>query len=142
MFLQWVPWDMEPAREFKMMVRTFLEAFPKGTLWGGQDAHLIAAKGDLRTDLAAWEQRLRDPWVRYDLREGGWDSAAALSALFLLDARSIRTFVGDVPIITDDRPTIEFSIPRYIHSTSARGQRIRWDEVTQLSAEARRSKAP
>ena len=132
-FLQWVPRDMEPAREFKMMVRTFLEAFPDGTLWGGEDAHLIAARGELNMDPAVWQGRLREPAIAHDLPVAVRTAPNGLLSLFLLDSQGIRAFTGDLPIITDDRPIIEFSIPRHFHQPTARAKPVNWDELVQFA---------
>ena len=129
-FLQWIPLYLEPAYELKAMVRTFVHVFPKCTIWGGDDINLIAVRGPLRISMGRLKSRLADPAVRADLEDKAYPTVAKfLGCLFLMGQPGPRLWVGDGPIITDDKPFIEFSIPRHFRDDTPRGRAVQWPEI-------------
>lgn len=94
--------------EFKLLARTFLTVFPESTLWG--DGSLIAGRLEpMAFSAARHEQRRTDPAFRalFD-----WD-LATMRRLYVAGPAALRAFVGDGPLLTDDRPIIEYflSVP-------------------------------
>jgi spermidine synthase len=77
--LQWI--GHRPHVEYTLIMRTFLEVFPDATLW--YDANfMVGSKRPLRID-----------------RQALWYTAGPAE---------MRAFVGDGPILTDDRPLVEY----------------------------------
>ena len=102
---QWIPPFSD--YEYKLVVRTFLEAFPYATLWQDGDL-MIGSKSPIKIDPAALERRLQDPQLRAELQKVRIQSPQDLLGRFNASESEIRRIVGDGPIITDDRPYIEF----------------------------------
>ena len=128
--LQWIPLYLQPAFELKAMVRTFVEVFPACTIWGGDDINLIAVRGPLRIAMKRLASRLADAAVQEDLSDKATtDPAAFLASLFLMGPPGPSRWVGEGPIVTDDRPFIEFSIPRHFRDPSVEGRPIQWGEI-------------
>ena len=124
--LQWVPLYMAPAQELALMARTFLNVFPDLTLWGSASpvsVHWATVKGELRLSVGQMQARMERNGILDDLRNGGIDGARSLiDKLFIMDASCARYWIGDGPLITDDRPIIEFSIPRYLGKSTPRAR--------------------
>jgi spermidine synthase len=109
--VQWV----SPYSEahFKAILRTFLTVFPDATLWS-DGTLVVGGLAPVRPDAAAFARRLEEPSARAALGSLGLDSFHDLSTRYLADAQSLRKFVGEGPILTDDQPRVEFylSMPR------------------------------
>jgi spermidine synthase len=102
--LQWIG-SYKPDR-YKMIVRSFLKVFPNTTLWGGN--LLVGTKQPLRLDREAFERKLQDPATREALATVGLTSFDTLTALYSAGPDALRKFVGDGPVLTDDRPRLEY----------------------------------
>jgi spermidine synthase len=93
--------------QYRLILRTFLEAFPYATLWQSGDL-LIGAKQPLLVDPDAMERRIQDPTLRAALGELFMTSPAAVLGKFQAGPDELRAKAGPGPIITDDRPYIEY----------------------------------
>ncbi len=102
--MQWNGGDS--ATEYKLLMRTFLSVFPYTTLWG--DGSLML--GSLKP--FALSQRA------YEARRPGFDlfnwDLPTLKRIYIAGTDEVRAFVGDGPILTDDKPVIEYflSLPK------------------------------
>lgn len=103
--VQWV--SPENAFAHTAIVRTFLEAFPHATLWLAGDL-LIGSPGPLRVDAARLEERLADPAARAALAEVGLNRPQDVLTHFRADAAELRAYAGPGPLLTDDRPLLEY----------------------------------
>lgn len=97
----------QPDR-YKLIVRSFLEVFPDATLWGGN--LLVGTKKPLQLDQAAFERKLAYPATREALATVGITSFDALLGLYSAGPAELRNFVGDGPLLTDDRPRLEYFV--------------------------------
>jgi spermidine synthase len=108
--LQWVSGT---EAEYKMITRTFLSVFPHTTAWveGGL---LVGAKQPLRLRRSDFDWKLDAPGRAQGLRDLGIETFDALLAAFTAGPEELRSFVGDGPLLTDDRPLAEYflSLPR------------------------------
>ncbi|MCS7001655.1 MAG: fused MFS/spermidine synthase, partial [Dehalococcoidia bacterium] len=102
---QWLP----PFSEYQyaMVLRTFLRAFPYVTLWQNGDL-AIGSKSPIIIDQAIVTARMADPRIKPYLDEAGITSPADFFSRFNAATDELRARVGDGPIITDDRPYIEY----------------------------------
>jgi spermidine synthase len=94
-------------------MRTFLSVFPDATLW--YHGHLmVGTKRPLVLDPAAFARQLQDEQTRAALARVGLTSFAALLAMYRAGPDELRAYVGPGPILTDDRPLVEYflSLPR------------------------------
>lgn len=111
LFVQWLPSASE--WQYKLIMRTFLEAFPYATLWENGDI-LIGSKKPLTIDPARVERTMADPKVRSALELVNMTTPAGLLGKFAAGPDEMRAYAGEGPIMTDDRPYIEYfrSLPQ------------------------------
>jgi spermidine synthase len=107
---QWIPLHSQSDAEVKMLVRSFAEAFPHalGFLPVERDLLLLGSREPLAIDPAQLARRIEAPPVRASLAAIGFDSAASLLAPAILDRAGLLGFAGDAPVVTDDRPLVEY----------------------------------
>ena len=106
--LQWV-WGTDA--EYKTIMRTFLSVFPEATVWWdgslmiGSKKPLVLRQSDFDWKLTARAEALQ---------EVGITSFERLKAAYVAGPDEMRRFVGEGPILTDDRPLVEYflSLPR------------------------------
>ena len=73
---------------------------------------LIGSKQPLTLDRAAFERKLADPEARAALHAVGITDFETLVERYAAGPDAMRAFVGDGPLLTDDRPRLEYS--RYL----------------------------
>ncbi len=102
--MQWNGGDS--ATEYKLLMRTFLSVFPYTTLWGDGSLMLGSLK-PFALSQSAYEARR----AGFDLFN--WD-LPTLKRIYIAGTDEVRAFVGDGPILTDDKPVIEYflSLPK------------------------------
>ena len=106
---QWVPLDITRQALPRMMIRTMMAEFPHVSLWvpSRMEGVVIASMEPLKIDVAAWQRRMSVPALRTDLEAIGFRSPEDIVATFVAADGALAKFVGDVPLITDDRPRVE-----------------------------------
>jgi spermidine synthase len=103
--LQWI--GLRPSIEYKLIMRTFLEVFPHATLW--YDANfMVGTLKPLAMDPSALERLRRHPETREALDAVGLTQFEVLRSWFSAGPDEMRAFVGDGPLLTDDRPLVEY----------------------------------
>ena len=106
--LQWV-WGTEA--EYKTIMRTFLSVFPEATVWWdgslmiGSKKRLVLRRSDFDWKLDARSDAMR---------QLGVTSFEGLKEAYVAGPDEMRAFVGEGPVLTDDRPLVEYflSLPR------------------------------
>ncbi|GIW11222.1 MAG: spermidine synthase [Dehalococcoidia bacterium] len=108
---QWVPPFSD--YQYKMILRTFLTAFPYATLWQSGDI-IVGSKSPQVIERVRLQARFADPQLAAVLREAGLAQPNDFLSRFNAGADEIRARIGPGPIITDDRPVIEYfrSLPQ------------------------------
>ncbi|HIE25664.1 TPA: tetratricopeptide repeat protein [Candidatus Poribacteria bacterium] len=107
---QWVPLHRLPEEYYKMIIRTFIKVFPHTTLWykfTPDFSILIGTPERLRIDFSNFIARAQIPSVRKGLARDDLDSMSLLDS-FMMSEETVRKYVGEGPIHTDDRPRLEF----------------------------------
>ena len=109
--LQWV--GQREDTPYKLIARTFLDVFPETTAWEGGTL-LVGTLAPLTLSRAAFERRLADPATREALAAVDIPSFDALARRYTAGAAALRAFVGPGPLLTDDRPLVEYfrTLPR------------------------------
>ena len=118
---QWFPLHSQTVDEYKMSVATFADVFPDATFWlpVGRNAVGIGVKeGGAPWTFERIRERFEEPGVREGLERIGFPTPESLLATLVLDAEGIARFVDGAPLVTDDRPRLEF------HDLSRAGQRF------------------
>jgi spermidine synthase len=105
LMMQWIGHREE--EHYKLIMRTFLDVFPHATLWG-EGTLMVGTTLPLRFRRQAFEQHLTDPETRFALARVRLDTFQALLARFTAGPDEMRRFVGDGPVLTDDRPLLEY----------------------------------
>ena len=96
--MQWNGGDT--ATEYKLLMRTFLSVFPYTTLWG-DGSLMLGSMEPFTLSQAAYEAR------RTGFEQFPWD-VATLRRIFLAGPDEMRAFAGEGPVLTDDKPMIEY----------------------------------
>jgi spermidine synthase len=124
LFIQWVPIYELSVADFQSFWRTFNSVFPHVVAFANVRAdeplpvrlatsQLIFVGSQTELDVegikAGWE-RLPD-WSRRYLATIHLFSAEDILHLFLFDEEGMRGYGEGAPLITDDRPILEFSTP-------------------------------
>ena len=103
--LQWV--GHRPPTQYRLIVRTFMEAFPETTVWAGGTL-IIGSKRPLTIRRAAFEAARVVPELRASLDGIGITSFEALLGWYVAGADELRAFIGPGPLLTDDHPRLEY----------------------------------
>jgi spermidine synthase len=103
--LQWI--GHRPSVEYALIMRTFLSVFPHATLW--YDANfMIGTLTPLTIDATALDRMRQHPPTRDALDAVGLTDFSQLRSWFTAGPEEMRAFVGDGPLLTDDRPLVEY----------------------------------
>jgi spermidine synthase len=107
---QWVPLDMERGSLSRMILKTMLAQFKHVSLWlpNRMDGVAIGSNERLRNDLSKLAIRMSAPKVSEDLSAIGLRSPEHLLSTFIAADEELSAYLEDTPIITDDRPLIEY----------------------------------
>jgi spermidine synthase len=105
LILQWI--GLRSETQYKMILRTFLTVFPDATLWAEGNL-MVGTKRPFQLDPADFERKLRDASTRAALESVGIGSFESLLSLYKAGPEEAQQFVGPGPILTDNRPRIEY----------------------------------
>lgn len=103
--LQWI--GHRPDTQYKLIMRTFLDVFPETTLWfDGQ--LMVGAMRPLSITSALLDDKRARAETRMALDEVGLDTFATLRSWYVAGPDQLRRFTGTGPLLTDDRPLVEY----------------------------------
>jgi spermidine synthase len=103
--LQWI--GHRPHLEYTLIMRTFLDVFPDATLW--YDANfMVGMRRPLTLDRTTLDRLRENPQTRQALNEVGLTGWAELRSWYTCGPDEMRAFVGPGPVLTDDRPLVEY----------------------------------
>jgi spermidine synthase len=110
---QWIPFYGQTAEDTKVMVKTALEVFEHATLWiDGYDAILIASSNSYRVSIKDLRSRINKRGIANDIAQLDLNSNVDLAALFMMDRPALQDWTKAAPILSDDRPFLEFRAAR------------------------------
>jgi spermidine synthase len=115
MMSQWVPLYFLTLDDVKMLYRTFADAFPYVMVFHFNfDTFLVGSNEPLRLAPEAYERRVRvtSDRLRRDLAAINLGEPAQMFGTFLMSRAEMLAFAGDVPLVTDDLPLVEFTGPK------------------------------
>lgn len=116
-FCQWLPLHQLDLPTLRIIVRTFLSAFPDGKAYLAQfsiGTPLIGLVGSTSAHKYphGWlEQRIKDAGLRQKLAALDLTDDMALFGLFLADSNDLARFAGPGALNTDDRQLVTFQAP-------------------------------
>ncbi|MGH9331301.1 MAG: spermidine synthase, partial [Vicinamibacterales bacterium] len=102
-----VQWVAGTEQEYKLIMRTFLSVFPHTTLWA-DGSLMVGSLGPLQLKAADFDWKLAVPDARSVLQELGFSSFEALVSRYRGGPDELRALVGPGPVLTDDRPLVEY----------------------------------
>lgn len=108
---QWIDADTEV--EYKLLMRTFLDAFPYVSLW--YDGKLmIGSNSPHALDPASVARKLAAPDSRAALAAVGMTKPEDALGWYVASRDRLLAYVGEGPVISDDRPFVEYfrSLPK------------------------------
>jgi spermidine synthase len=108
-----VQWVAGTEAEYKTIMRTFLSVFPETTLWG-DGSLMFGSIEPLRLRKADFDWKVQVPQRREMMAQLGIKTFEDLLGLYVAGPAEMRAFLGDGPVLTDDRPLVEYflSLPR------------------------------
>jgi tetratricopeptide (TPR) repeat protein len=101
--------------DFRMVFRTFVEAFPYVTLWSMKESDflLIGSKKEQRFDYAMVKKIYDNNWMlKSDLDYVGLSDVYAVQGFYRMGKENILNFSKGAQINTDDGAQLEFSAPK------------------------------
>ncbi len=139
MMVQWIPLHL-PQDSYRMVLRTFAEVFPYGSVWflPGRHTFLIGTRKQLEIDMDRLLDRLRRPGVGGDLARFGLGHPWALLSGYRGGLADIRRFAGSGPVSSWNHPYIEFRTPRGLGRESARNRAANLRALAQVRGDVRR----
>jgi spermidine synthase len=122
-FCQWLPLYQLDAEMFKVITRTFLEAFPNAQAYLAHysiDQPIIGLVGGnkkLRFPEKWLEKRLKDKNLRRYMAGFGYDSIYSLLGTFIASEETLREYSRNSPLNTDNNPVVLFQAPRFVYTS-------------------------
>jgi spermidine synthase len=116
-FCQWLPLHQLDLATLRIIVRTFLSAYPGGKAYLAQFSIGTPLIGLVGSNAAqkypdGWlEQRVKDPGLRQKLAAIDLTDDMALFGSFLADSDDLARFAGPGPLNTDDHQLVTFQAP-------------------------------
>ncbi|MGH7828174.1 MAG: fused MFS/spermidine synthase, partial [Candidatus Binatia bacterium] len=114
-FAQWFHnYSMSPD-DFRMVFRTFVEAFPYVSLWGMKESDflLVGSKREHAFNYAALKKVYdSNPMLRSDLEYLGLSDVYAVQGFYRMNREGFLEFSKGADINTDDGAQLEFSAPK------------------------------
>ena len=99
--LQWNGGELDMT--YRLILRTFMSVFPETTLWA-DGTLMVGSVKPLVFSRSAYDHRYADPQFR-ELFDWNFDTIAKT---YLAGPKTVADWLGPGPIMTDDKPTIEY----------------------------------
>lgn len=103
--VQWIPTDTD--FQHKLMLRSFLNAFPHVTMWLGGSV-VIGSNEPLRLKESDFAIKLEYPGMRKALEEAGLGTFAILIERYFTSRPHLERYVGSGEMLRDDKPVTEY----------------------------------
>jgi spermidine synthase len=90
-----------------MLIRSFIQVFPHVSLW--LDGGLLIGSNEPLDRTLPWVDRVfEQPIAKAALSQVNIRGGEDVRKLFRSDRAALEAYVGDGPVITDDRPRLEY----------------------------------
>ncbi|MFH1733155.1 MAG: hypothetical protein ABIE92_00480 [bacterium] len=132
---QWVPLYSMTCKDARSLIATAVNVFPQSSLWiVGSEGILLCSNGELTIDGSWLEKGEFPPEIRKALKRVLIDDPWAIFSGYFLGPEGLQNYVKDHPVLRDDRPFTEYTIPRHQHLNP-------WEDILAL-ADQRESPIP
>jgi len=113
---QWIPLYNLSVEDVRLMVRTFQAVFPHTSIWlANTDIFMIGSPEKLEVDYGTLTKKLSRPNIKKLLTTIDLEDPAEFLATFMMNEDKVREYAGDGPLMTDDKPVVEFTGPKSLH---------------------------
>ena len=111
--VQWIPLHTQVNEDTRMLIATFIKAFPNSSLWWTEsgEALVLGRMSDSPLPPGHFRKLMMNANVARSLEEIGIHSPAQLAAHFLLDSHGLQAYAGNAAVMTDEFPIIEYRVP-------------------------------
>lgn len=120
-FAQWIHnYSMSPD-DFRMVFRTFVEAFPQVTVWGMKESDFLLL-GSRREQVFQYpvlkEIVANNGTLKEDLRDLGLTDIYGILGFYRMGKKEVLAFSEGADLNTDDGAQLEFSAPKNVRRTT------------------------
>ncbi|MCC6153130.1 MAG: fused MFS/spermidine synthase [Candidatus Hydrogenedentes bacterium] len=114
--VQWVPLHATNLEVVRTLMSTFQSVFPECTAWFiNADLFVVGSESPLSIDIANAAKRMTEPKIAEGMRGVGLVDTVDMVSSFFMSRDAIAAFAQGAPIMSDDRPWVEFLVPRILH---------------------------
>ncbi len=129
---QWIPLYSMTDEDARSLIATAVDVFPQSSLWIiGLEGILLSAKDELVIDMDWLETGFADVDIQNALSRVLLDNPWSILSGYYLGPDGLKDYTAGAPIMSDNRPFTEYSIPRHKHLNP-------WSDILML-AEKRES---
>jgi spermidine synthase len=115
--------------DFKMGLNSFAAVFPNTSVWFhytmSLDLVVIGSVGEHALDMDRLNALFERPELRYEFEAIDLRSPYDVFSLYLAGGQDLRGFLGEAGINTDERPILEFSLPKSLYGKINGPERVR-----------------
>jgi len=115
--------------DFKIGINSFASVFPNVSAWfhyrAALDLVIIGSVKPHSFDMQRLRSIFADPKISAGLTRIDIKDPYDIFTLFLSGDRDLRKYIGDARINTDERPVLEFSLPKNLYMEASGADRIR-----------------
>jgi spermidine synthase len=116
------------AEELKIGLATFASVFPDVSVWfyykNSSDLIVIGSEKKHAFDLKTLGKWLSVEEVQRDLARIDIKSPYNILDLFLIGNEDLRAYIGEVPLNSDERPILEFSLPKLLYMDPSKSSEL------------------
>jgi spermidine synthase len=114
--------------DFKTGLNSFAAVFPNTSIWFHHKAELdlvvIGTVGEHKLDMERLKAIFNRPEVMEELEAIEINSPYDIFSLYLAGGQDLREFLADAGINTDERPILEFSLPKSLYGKVNGAERV------------------
>lgn len=103
--VQWL--EQQSEQQYKLLLRTFLDVFPYVSVWANASL-LVGSTQPIHVDQQALTAAFADPTLAPTLAAAGLSSPEDFLNMYMGDRDEALRYAGSGPVITDDRPYVEY----------------------------------
>lgn len=126
LFCQWLPLHQFDEPTLRIVVRTFLEEFPKADAWllrfnvNAPVLGLVGWNGENRFSTNWIESRLADPRLAMEIKRLALADSVRVFGHLAAGSDGLRHFAESASLSTDDNPRVTFLAPRLTYQRDAK----------------------
>ncbi len=112
LMMQWLPLHLVGQKDAQAIVQTMREVFPHLTVWNSfltRIVLLVGSKEPVRLDEDRFDRLMEHSELAEATRQMMVNSFLDFADFYLTDGGKLDSFLEGAPVITDDRPLLEFS---------------------------------